>query len=87
MSRKSKPDPASSPKKKYAVLIPLAGHILIRVEAEGEEEAKAAAWDELQDGAAHKPDAEIEWEFFEHLVEGNTCHANVTEVEVEEERD
>jgi hypothetical protein len=86
MSRKSKPDPASSPKKKYAVLIPMAGHILIRVEAENGKEAKAAAWDELQDGAANRPDAEIEWEFFERLVEGDVCHANVTEVEVEEER-
>ena len=72
----------SNTKQNYTVSIPIAGRICIEVTAVSAKAAIEAAWAELNEGAANKPGADIEWEFFSKLVEGNVCHAPHTEVEV-----
>lgn len=70
--------------KKYVVSVPLAGYVSIEVEAKNAEAAKDAAWDKIHDGAASKPDADITWEFFETIAEGNCCSAPLNEISVDE---
>lgn len=70
--------------KSFNVLIPIAGCMRISVEAESEEKALEAAYEEY-----HKnPDAaDLEWEFCETVTEGNVLHAPYNSVEIEEEEE
>lgn len=70
---------------RYIVTIPIAGRIVVEVEADSKEAAKEAAWDKLHAGAADEEGADIEWEFYDKLVEGNVCRSCWTQTEVEED--
>ena len=65
--------------KKYIVSIPIAGHFIVEVKAENEEQAIERAW------AAQTGDGEVEWEQLNRFHEGNVCHCpHPREVEAEE---
>lgn len=70
---------------RYLVTIPIAGRIVVEVKADSKEAAKEAAWDKLSAGAADEEGADIEWEFYDKLVEGNICRSHWTHTEVEED--
>ena len=63
---------------KWCVSIPIAGTATFIVEAADEEEAKARAWEAVDDGT--EPD--VEWEYFDSICDGNVLHVSQNEVEV-----
>lgn len=67
-------------KTEYLVSIPIAGAIHLTVEASSEEEAKDAAWEKLNEEGESAGD--VEWEYMDHLTEGNVCHAPLNDIEV-----
>jgi hypothetical protein len=54
---------------KYLVSIPLAGSVRIEVEAESEEQAREAAWEQYSENGPD--DFDVEWEAFERITSGN----------------
>lgn len=69
--------------KRYIVSVPIAGAIHIEVEAADPKAAKKAAWKRIDNEDAETV-GEIEWEFLEHITEGNGCHAPLNDIEVNE---
>ena len=55
-------------KKQYSVTIPIAGHVIVAVEAENREEAETIAFDE-----ATLYDIE-DWELLKQFNQGNVCY-------------
>lgn len=53
---------------KYLVIVPVAGHASIEVEADGPDEAEALAFEKL--GPEHLDD----WEFLQSFHDGNVCY-------------
>ena len=66
--------------KTYCVSIPIAGAIHIEVEAASSEEAKEKAWEKINKDSEKA--GEVEWEFFDHITEGNVCSAPLNDIEV-----
>jgi hypothetical protein len=70
--------------KKYSVTIPIAGSVIIEVEVDdGADddaiyEAATAAYNDDESAG------EIEWEFVQHITEGNVLNAPVNDWEYEE---
>lgn len=67
-------------KAEYLVSIPVAGAIHVTVTAASEAEAKEAAWDKINEEGESAGD--VEWEFMDHITEGNVCHAPLNDIEV-----
>ena len=66
--------------KTYTVVIPMAGHLIVTVQAKDEAEAKDKAFDEAD--LNHLED----WEALEKFNQGNVCHCpSPWEVEIIEE--
>lgn len=63
--------------KKWEVLLPVAGHVAVEVEAENEEEAIEKA---LRSENITNEDIQ-EWDVFKKIIEGNVCHAPLWEAE------
>ena len=72
--------------KDYFVTMPFAGAVTIAVEANSEEEAQEKFYDEFNklEGGINDPQAETEWDFYEHMHSGNVAHYSHWDVEVEE---
>jgi hypothetical protein len=65
------------------VRIPIAGSITIEVEADSEEAAKEAAWERINENSGEPEDiGEVEWGYFDVIVEGNCFHGPCNEIEV-----
>lgn len=71
--------------------VPFAGSLFVSVEAETEEEAREKVWETncrisvKNEGDDAFPYVELgEWDIHEKLIEGNICHANQTEITVDE---
>lgn len=62
---------------KYTVEMPIAGSAWLVVDADSEEEAIEAFWAKIE---VEEPT--IEWDYHEHIVEGNVCHASTNSVSV-----
>lgn len=66
--------------KNYSVTIPIAGHIVVDVEAENEEEAKEKAL-----MMNHKTEQIESWETLDRFCQGNVCYCpSPWEIEAEE---
>jgi len=63
---------------KYQVTMPIAGSVSLEVEAENPKAAIEAFWD--HPNIPHEPD---EWDFVEHVCEGNVCYAMQMNVDVQ----
>jgi hypothetical protein len=76
-------------KKRYSVVLPIAGHITVEVEAENE---KAAIEEAMASDDAHRASIE-DWEMLEKFHSGNVCYcptpweAEATLVDGEEDGD
>ncbi len=72
--------------KRKWVSIPIAGSFTVSVEVEddaGDDAAVQAAWDKIGKSVGRAEDlGELEWDYFEKLVDGNVFHANCNEIEV-----
>ena len=69
--------------KKYAVMVPFAGHFYVEVEAESESEAKEIAMNE--NPFDDESDAEImEIEYYEQMNKGNVSYCTLSEIDIEE---
>ena len=66
----------------YSVTIPIAGHVVVEVEADDEKQAKDKAWEvDLADPHV----ADLSWEALEDFGKGNICACpSPWEIEVEE---
>jgi hypothetical protein len=69
--------------REFSVSIPIAGRVIYSVNAESEEAAIEAAWDKFNEGGVDSAD-DIEWEAFDHITEGNICHAPYNDVEADD---
>jgi len=69
--------------KQYTVIIPIAGHVTVSVEAENEDDAKEKAFEmDLADSGV----ADLEWETLTKFNQGNVCFCpRPWEIEVIEE--
>jgi hypothetical protein len=76
-----------SEKKQYAVTLPVAGSIMVWVEAASEEEALDLAF-EKQDWSIETGESTEagEFESLKRIVTGNCCHAPCWEYSVEEQK-
>ncbi len=65
--------------KTYSVLIPIAGHCFVEVEAESEEQAKSKAFEKIS------LDNIEDWEALDSFNTGNVCHCPTPwEIEIDE---
>ena len=69
--------------KKYAVMVPFAGHFYVEVEADSEDDAKSIALDE--NPFDKDSDAEImEIQYYQQMNQGNVAYCTLSEIDVEE---
>ncbi len=67
---------------KYSVEIPIAGSVIIEVEADNPNAAKVAAWEAIDNG--YDIEDSLQWEYHQRLTTGNVLHASCNEISVEE---
>lgn len=66
--------------KTFIVQIPIAGCLIVEVEAENAEAAENEAWNQFNERG---PDVgEVEWEAYEKIADGNVVNTYHNEVEV-----
>ena len=69
--------------KKYAVMVPFAGHFYVEVEVENEEEAKQKALD--SNPFDKNSDAEVmEIEYYEQMNQGNIAYCTLSAIDIQE---
>lgn len=76
--------------KTYNVTVPIAGHVHVQVDAEDEESAEQEAYEAASEflGGCTFPDTAHasleEVNAYEHIIQGNVCYVDHTQIEVEE---
>lgn len=65
----------------YLVTLPIAGSITVAIEANSKEEALKKV---QQQSFSQKEAFEFQWDVFEHICEGNVCHAPLNNIVIEE---
>jgi len=68
---------------KYEVQIPIAGYFEATVEAENEDGAIQAAWDQIDLADDADILAQITFEYLNQITTGNVLHAQLNEIAVE----
>lgn len=73
--------------KSYTVTMPFAGAIILTVDAENEEAAKEAFYQQSENisfdaKSIQEVNADIEWEFYEKMSSGNVRHYHHSEVDI-----
>ncbi len=71
--------------KTYEVTKPIAGYVVLTVEAESEEQAKQDFYKKVDDLTLEqimKQSDDSEWDFYEKLVEGNIFYGTYYEMEI-----
>lgn len=66
----------------YYVTYPVAGQVTVCVSADSEEEAIEAGYDLVT-----HPEAMMEWDAMEHIIEGNVFCGSINSIDVEETDD
>lgn len=71
--------------REWQVSIPIAGRLIYTVNALNQEDAAEAAWEKFNESGGDNVGADdIEWEAFDHITEGNVCHAPYNDVEADD---
>lgn len=63
--------------KQWTVIVPIAGHVVMTVTAKTERGAEKEALRQLNAGVEYE---DLEWDFYERLVEGNCLNVSINEI-------